>query len=80
LEQGPTITQGFLLFADEVSAGFDVDVWPYVWKFPNPPKGLEIEIVCATKRRFSARQFAKVLRNFAAHWEEYIHDLERICV
>jgi hypothetical protein len=71
------IREGFRRFADELTSGSDpTGAYLLEWnRFPDPPQGVEMKIVCGAMRRVDARNLASVLLDVAANWRELLSSL-----
>lgn len=75
LEHRELIGEAFEVLADELRAGMDYNTWPLLWRVPNPPRGVRLVIACEAMYRSDALAMADVLRDTAAHWQEWLERL-----
>lgn len=75
LEQTRVIRAGLTVLADQLGAGMDIDAWPLQWPVPNPPRGVQMSIVCSVTRRLTGLEIALILTDIRDHWEEIVQGL-----
>jgi hypothetical protein len=74
LRQAKTVKRLLDGLADDVPAGADPDQWPLLKEARVNP-GVTITVACSAMRRAEAQHIADVLRETAAHWEEWVDEL-----
>ncbi len=79
LDHGDAIGEGFVLFAEEMRVGIDLDIVSLAWdRFPNAPKDVTMKIVLSAIRRVDAREMAGVVHETGLHWKDLIRGLKPI--
>src|SRR5438876_86375 len=72
LDHRELITGAFEALADELRAGMDYNSWPLRWRVPSAPRGVRMVIGCEAMYRADALAITGLLRDMAAHWQEWL--------
>jgi hypothetical protein len=75
MHQAPVIKSALNALAEKLRAGYDDELWPYLFPVPDSPPGTSMKIVCSTTRGLEPGDLAKTLKRIGSNWRPILRQL-----